>query len=60
VYAKAQDYRPVEPALMVLDRPELQVAIEAKVTLNNFLNCGVQAFLQKGSFSFFWRLRSSS
>jgi general secretion pathway protein D len=55
VYANAQDYRPVERAIMVLDRPELQVAIEAtvaEVTLNNSLNYGVQAFLQKGSFSF--------
>ena len=48
VYANAQDYRPVERALMVLDRPQLQVAIEAtvaEVTLNDALNYGVQAFL---------------
>ena len=48
VYASAQDYRPVERALMVLDRPQLQVAIEAtvaEVTLNDALNYGVQAFL---------------
>jgi len=54
VYANAQDYRPIERALMVLDRPALQVAIEAtvaEVTLNNSLNYGVQAFLQKGNFS---------
>jgi general secretion pathway protein D len=49
VYANAQDYRPVERALMVLDRPPLQVAIEAtvaEVTLNDSLNYGVQFFLQ--------------
>ena len=49
VYANAQDYRPIERALMVLDRPELQVAIEAtvaEVSLNNSLNYGVQFFLQ--------------
>jgi general secretion pathway protein D len=48
VYANAQEYRPVERALMVLDRPQLQVAIEAtvvEVTLNDALNYGVQAFL---------------
>lgn len=48
VYANARDYRPVERALMVLDRPQLQVAIEAtvaEVTLNDALNYGVQAFL---------------
>jgi general secretion pathway protein D len=48
VYASAQDYRPVERALMVLDRPQLQVAIEAtvaEVSLNDALNYGVQAFL---------------
>lgn len=55
VYANMQDYRPIERALMVLDRPELQVAIEAtvaEVTLNNSLNYGVQAFLQKGNYGF--------
>ena len=49
VYANAQDYRPVERALMVLDRSPLQVAIEAtvaEVTLNDSLNYGVQFFLQ--------------
>ena len=56
VYANAQDYRPVERALMALDRPQLQVAIEAtvvEVTLNDALNYGVQAFLssQGGSSS---------
>jgi general secretion pathway protein D len=48
VYASAQDYRPVERALTVLDRPQLQVAIEAtvaEVTLNDAMNYGVQAFL---------------
>jgi general secretion pathway protein D len=48
VYANAQEYRPVERALMVLDRPQLQVAIEAtvvEVALNDALNYGVQAFL---------------
>jgi general secretion pathway protein D len=48
VYANAQDYRPVERTLMVLDRPQLQVAIEAtvaEVALNDALNYGVQAFL---------------
>jgi general secretion pathway protein D len=49
VYGSEQDYRPVERALMVLDRPQLQVAVDAtvaEVTLNDSLNYGVQFFLQ--------------
>ena len=49
VYANADNYRVIEHALVQLDRPKLQVAIEvtiAEVTLNDDLNYGVQFFMQ--------------
>src|SRR3984957_10371787 len=52
VYASEEDYRIIERALIQLDRPRLQVAIEvtiAEVTLNDQLDYGVQFFLDKGA-----------
>lgn len=52
VYANEEDYRIIERALIQLDRPKLQVAIDvtiAEVTLNDKLDYGVQFFLNKGS-----------
>jgi general secretion pathway protein D len=49
VYATQRDYPRIERALLELDRPPLQVAVEAivaEVTLNDRLNYGVQYFLQ--------------
>jgi general secretion pathway protein D len=49
IYANQENYRIVERTLLDLDRPQLQVAIDAtiaEVTLNNSLNYGVQAFLK--------------
>jgi general secretion pathway protein D len=48
VYANQEDYRIIERAVRDLDRPRLQVAIEAtvaEVTLTNDLAYGVQYFL---------------
>jgi len=48
VYANAETYRIIERALIQLDRPLAQVALEvtiAEVTLNNALQYGVQFFL---------------
>jgi general secretion pathway protein D len=48
VYASAENYRIIERAIQQIDRPQLQVAIDAtiaEVTLNNDLNYGVQFFL---------------
>ena len=48
IYASQENYRIVERALQQIDRPQLQVAIDAtiaEVTLNNDLNYGVQFFL---------------
>jgi general secretion pathway protein D len=55
VYASTENYQLVARTLVQLDRPQLQVAIEAtvaEVTLNDSLSYGVQAFLQTGKFSF--------
>jgi general secretion pathway protein D len=52
VYASEEDYRIIERALVQLDRPKLQVAIDvtiAEVTLNDQLDYGVQFFLDKGA-----------
>ena len=52
VYASEEDYRIIERALIQLDRPRLQVAIDvtiAEVTLNDQLDYGVQFFLDKGA-----------
>lgn len=48
VYASQENYRIIERTLVQLDRPQLQVAIEAtvaEVTLNDNLRYGVQFFL---------------
>ncbi|MGA7326279.1 MAG: type II secretion system secretin GspD [Rhodomicrobium sp.] len=48
VYASQKDYPKIERTLIELDRPPLQVAVEAtvaEVTLNDSLNFGVQYFL---------------
>jgi len=49
IYANSENYRIIERALNQIDRPQLQVALEAtvaEVTLNDNLNYGVQFFLQ--------------
>jgi general secretion pathway protein D len=49
VYATQEEYRRIEQAIIELDRPSGEVAIEAiaaEVTLNDNLNYGVQYFLQ--------------
>ncbi|HEY2532112.1 MAG TPA: type II secretion system secretin GspD [Xanthobacteraceae bacterium] len=65
VYSNEEDYRTIERALRDLDRPQLQVAIDAvvaEVTLTDALQYGVQQFLassdiglaaDKGSVGFF-------
>lgn len=48
IYASQPNYRIIERALQQIDRPQMQVAIDAtiaEVTLNNDLNYGVQFFL---------------
>jgi general secretion pathway protein D len=50
VYSNQEDYRIVERSIRELDRPQLQVAIDAtvaEVTLTNDLNFGIQHFLTK-------------
>jgi general secretion pathway protein D len=49
IFANQESYRIIERTLRQLDRPQLQVAIEAtiaEVTLNDTLNYGVQFFLK--------------
>jgi general secretion pathway protein D len=49
IYANQEHYRLIEQTLQQIDRPQLQVAIEAtiaEVTLNDALNYGVQFFLK--------------
>jgi general secretion pathway protein D len=49
IYASRDNYRIIEHSLQQLDRPQLQVAIDAtiaEITLNDQLNYGVQFFLQ--------------
>jgi general secretion pathway protein D len=49
IYANQENYRIIERTLDQLDRPQLQVSIDAtiaEVTLNDSLNYGVQFFLQ--------------
>jgi general secretion pathway protein D len=58
VYSNQEDYRVVERALRDIDRPQLQVSIDAtvaEVTLTDDLQFGVQAFLSsnKGSIGLF-------
>jgi general secretion pathway protein D len=49
IFANQEHYRIIERTLRQLDRPQMQVAIEAtiaEVVLNNNLNYGVQVFLK--------------
>ena len=49
IYANQESYRIIEQTLRQLDRPQLQVAIDAtiaEITLNDKLNYGVQFFLK--------------
>ena len=49
IYANQENYRVIEQTLRQIDRPQLQIAIEAtiaEVTLNDKLNYGVQFFLK--------------
>ncbi len=49
VYGNQENYRIIERTLQQIDRPQLQVAIDAtiaEVTLNDTLNYGVQFFLK--------------
>jgi general secretion pathway protein D len=53
IYADQGNYRIIEATLQQVDKPQLQVAIDAtiaEVTLNNELSYGVQAFLQSKGF----------
>src|SRR5262245_30887429 len=55
IYASQENYRIVERTIRQIDRPQLQVAIEAtvaEVTLNNNLNYGVQFFLTSSDLGF--------
>jgi general secretion pathway protein D len=55
VYASQSDWRLVERAVLVLDRPPSQVAIDAiiaEVTLNQGLEYGLSWFFRTGRFSF--------
>jgi general secretion pathway protein D len=51
IFASNENYQLIRRTLAQLDRPQLQVAIDAtvaEVTLNDTLSYGVQFFLQKG------------
>ncbi len=53
IFASQENYRIIERALQQIDRPQMQVAIDAtiaEVTLNNDLNYGVQFFLTSRDF----------
>jgi general secretion pathway protein D len=55
IYANQENYRVIERTVRQIDRPQLQVAIEAtvaEVTLNNNLNYGVQFFLSSKDLGF--------
>jgi general secretion pathway protein D len=55
IYANQENYRIIERTVRQIDRPQLQVAIEAtvaEVTLNNNLNYGVQFFLTSSDLGF--------
>jgi general secretion pathway protein D len=55
IYASQENYRLIERTVRQIDRPQLQVAIEAtvaEVTLNNNLNYGVQFFLTSKDLGF--------
>lgn len=52
IYAPPDQQRVIEQAILALDRPSAQVAIEAtiaEVSLNNDLQYGVQVFLKSGN-----------
>jgi general secretion pathway protein D len=54
IYSNQENYRIIQRTLEQLDRPQLQVAIDAtiaEVTLNDQLNYGVQFFLQSRNLS---------
>src|SRR6185312_9841779 len=53
IFASQENYRTIERALQQIDRPQMQVAIDAtiaEITLNNDLNYGVQFFLTSRDF----------
>lgn len=53
IYSNLENYRIIENTLKQLDRPQLQVSIDAtiaEVNLNDQLNYGVQFFLQSRNF----------
>ena len=53
IYANQENYRIIERTLYQLDRPQLQVSIDAtiaEITLNDTLKYGVQYFLQSKDF----------
>jgi len=55
VYASQENYRIIERTIRQIDRPQMQVAIEAtvaEVTLNNNLNYGVQFYLTSSDLGF--------
>src|SRR4029077_14308541 len=55
IYANHENYQLILRTLAQLDRPQLQVAIDAtiaEVKLNDTLSYGVQFFLQKGKAGF--------
>jgi general secretion pathway protein D len=55
IYASQQNYRVIERTIRQIDRPQMQVAIEAtvaEVTLNDNLNYGVQFFLTSKDLGF--------
>jgi general secretion pathway protein D len=55
IYADQANYQIIEATLQQVDKPQLQVAIDAtiaEVTLTNELSYGVQAFLQSKGFGF--------
>ncbi|MBK1660394.1 type II secretion system protein GspD, partial [Paracraurococcus ruber] len=55
VYASGNDWRVVERAIMLLDQPPSQVAIDAmiaEVTLNDELDYGLSWFFRSGNFAF--------
>src|SRR5262245_62288378 len=55
IYASQENYRVIERTIRQIDRPQMQVAIEAtvaEVTLNNNLNYGVQFYLTSKDLGF--------
>jgi general secretion pathway protein D len=55
IYANQENYRIIERTIRQIDRPQMQVAIDAtvaEVTLNNNLNYGVQFFLTSKDLGF--------